>query len=190
MEKYNQEKINFEKIFSKCLSVVEEKIEKYGFSWRIFRPPSITDQIYIKAKRIRTVQEEGNLVEEDQVETITSIINYSIFHQIQRKLNPTNTPEDLNNDNLNTFKEYYNEIASETTHLMEKKNNDYGEAWRELRLTSITDLILVKLFRIKQLETKLSDGPLEESDCLVIEDEISSNYFDIINYSVFLLQKL
>lgn len=172
----------YTKIIEKCRRLFEKKTSDYGTAWRVLRPPSLTDQIFIKAQRIRTIQETGiSKVDESIEEGFVAIINYCIMALIQLEL-PLNVNEDLNqikqmptNDVLRLYSKYV-ETSKE---LMMNKNHDYGEAWRSMRVSSITDLILMKLLRTKQIEdnhgfTHVSEG-------------IDANYFDILNYAVFSL---
>lgn len=151
----------------------------YGTAWRILRLPSITDQIYIKAQRIRSIQEKGTqMIDEDVTSEFVGIINYCVIALMQMELGmegETELPAD-------TVNELYEKHINETIDLLMKKNHDYGEAWREMRVSSITDIILMKIFRVKQIEdnkgkTRISEG-------------VDANYRDMINYAVFCLIKL
>lgn len=151
----------------------------YGTAWRILRLPSITDQIYIKAQRIRSIQEKGTqMIDEDVTSEFVGIINYCVIALMQMELGmegETELPAD-------TVNELYEKLINETIDLLMKKNHDYGEAWREMRVSSITDIILMKIFRVKQIEdnkgkTRISEG-------------VDANYRDMINYAVFCLIKL
>ena len=154
-------------------------MEDYGTSWRILRPSSLTDQIYIKAKRIRTLQEtEAKITDESIEEAFKSIINYSVMTLIQIDINEYH---DLNLDTI-VAEEYYDKHIFEAMELMLNKTHDYDEAWREMRITSITDIILTKLLRIKQIEN--NDGKTLASEGVI------GNYHDIINYSMFCLIKI
>lgn len=169
----------FEKIFDVCRDLFIKKLEDYGASWRILRPESLTDQIYIKANRIRTIEIcKKSMIDETIDEDYIAIINYSIIALIQLQLGLADKI-DIDNEKSIMFYETY---SNNSKNLMLKKNHDYGEAWRMMRISSYTDLILTKIFRIKQIEdnkgkTKVSEG-------------IDSNYYDIINYSVFALIKI
>ncbi|RME99337.1 MAG: DUF1599 domain-containing protein [Bacteroidetes bacterium] len=166
----------FDRILARCREIFLQKQQDYGTSWRIFRPSSLTDQLFIKAKRLRSIEEKGTQQVDDPLEDeYMGLINYSILAIIQLRL-PPETPLHLDTE---TVARYYDEEVSKTRSLLAKKNHDYGEVWRELRLSSITDLILAKLLRIRQIEanageTTISEGPIE-------------NYRDIINYAVFAL---
>jgi len=156
-----------------------DKTSDYGTAWRILRTSSLTDQLYIKAARIRTIEEKGSQEVEDSVETeFIGLINYSVLAILQYRL-PEDAPLELEAEEVMRF---FDGITQESVNLMKKKNHDYGEIWRDMRVSSMTDLILMKILRIKQIEnlkgkTKVSEG-------------IESNYFDIINYAVFALIKL
>jgi hypothetical protein len=175
MDKTNQQ---YDQIISICRSVFEKKMMDYGTAWRILRPVSITDQIYIKAQRIRSIEEKGvTKVDEGIRPEFIGIVNYAIIGLIQLELGPSD--EELPSDV--TFK-LYNHWFSSAKSLMQDKNHDYGEAWRNMRISSYTDLILMKLKRTKQIEDK-------EGKTMVSEG-IDANYLDIINYAVFALIKL
>lgn len=169
----------YKEIINSCKEVFEKKTRDYGTSWRILRMPSITDQIFIKAQRIRSIQEKGSQKVEDNIQSeFLGIINYCLIALVQIELQE--------NKNINmTFEEVgplYDKKANETLDLLKNKNHDYGEAWRDMRVTSITDIILMKLFRVKQIED--NDGKT------LISEGVGANYQDIINYSVFALIKL
>lgn len=169
----------FEKVFEICKELFTKKLEDYGASWRILRPESLTDQIYIKANRIRTIEIcQSALIDESIEEDYIAIINYSIIAIIQLDLG---LADKIDIDNISA-NELYNKYYIKSTELMKKKNHDYGEAWRMMRISSYTDLILTKIFRIKQIEDKKGKTMISEG--------IESNYFDIINYSVFALIKI
>ena len=176
LEKTAQE---YKEIIGICRSLFEKKTRDYGTAWRILRLPSITDQIFIKAQRIRSLQEnEVRKVDEDETGEFIGIINYSIMALIQLEMGVADQP-DLG---VAEATRLYDEKIHLTKTLMEAKNHDYGEAWRDMRISSLTDLILQKIFRVKQIEdnagyTKVSEGVL-------------ANYQDMLNYSVFALIKL
>ena len=173
MEKTSEQ---FDSVISFCKELFIKKMIDYGSAWRILRLPSLTDQIYIKANRIRTIQEKGNQkISEGIDEEFLAIVNYSIMALIQLEKGIAENP-DLN---LEEAVQLYDEKVSRAKNLMMCKNHDYGEAWRDLRISSITDLILQKLLRIKQIENN-------EGKTLVSEG-LDANYFDILNYSVFAL---
>lgn len=159
-----------------CRLVFLKKQQDYGTSWRIFRPSSLTDQLFIKARRLRSIEEKGVQRVHDPIEgEYMGLINYSILAIIQLQL-PTDAPLDMPADQVAAL--YDHEVRITRT-LLQEKNHDYGEVWREMRLTSITDLILAKLLRIKQIEDN-------EGQTLISEGQ-EGNYRDIINYAVFAL---
>jgi hypothetical protein len=173
MEKTTLEYAN---VMNVCREIFEKKSIDYGPSWRILRPSSLTDQIFIKAQRIRTIQETGeNKVGESFEDAFMAIVNYCIMAIIQvrheAKINDDMTVEQAMAAYLN--------IEKEAFELMEKKNHDYGEAWREMRVSSLTDLILTKVLRIKQIE--------DNAGMTLVSEGIEGNYFDMLNYSVFAL---
>jgi hypothetical protein len=173
MEKTSLEYTN---VINLCREIFEKKTRDYGTSWRILRPSSLTDQIFIKAQRIRTVQETGeNKVGETFEDAFMGIVNYCIMAIFQLR-NDSGFNEQLT---LEEAMKVYNEISTEAYELMKKKNHDYGEAWRDMRVTSLTDLILTKVLRIKQIED--NKGVTE------ISEGVEGNYFDMLNYSVFAL---
>jgi hypothetical protein len=169
----------YKEVIARCKKVFIDKTTDYGTAWRILRLPSITDQIFIKAQRIRSIQEKGTmLVHEDISDEFKGIINYSIIALIQMQM----TSEDSLELSPAKVSELYDTYANETLELLMKKNHDYGEAWREMRVSSITDIILMKLLRVKQIEDNLGKT--------LISEGIDANYQDMINYSVFCLIKL
>ncbi|HHP7242097.1 MAG TPA: DUF1599 domain-containing protein [Cyclobacteriaceae bacterium] len=171
--------IAYKEIIEKCKGIFKKKTSDYGTAWRILRLPSITDQIYIKAQRIRSIQEKGAQKVEDSMESeFIGIINYCIIALIQNKLHGDNRME-LSFEEL---EEHYDRFASETLDLLQNKNHDYGEAWRSMRLSSITDIILMKLLRVKQIE--------DNEGSTLISEGVEANYQDIINYAVFSMIKI
>ena len=151
----------------------------YGTAWRILRLTSITDQIFIKAQRIRSIQEKGiQLVEEDISSEFIGIINYCVIALIQMEL----TENDTSELPVDRVMKAYDEKVHHTIELFQKKNHDYGEAWRDMRISSITDIILMKLFRVKQIEDNLGKT--------VVSEGVDANYQDMINYSIFCLIKM
>jgi len=168
--------IEYTNVMNLCREIFEKKTKDYGTSWRILRPSSLTDQIFIKAQRIRTVQETGeNKVGETFEDAFMGIVNYCIMAIFQLR-NDSGFNEQLTIDEAMNV---YDEISTEAFELMKKKNHDYGEAWRDMRVTSLTDLILTKVLRIKQIED--NKGVTE------ISEGVEGNYFDMLNYSVFAL---
>lgn len=163
-------------VISQCRELFINKMKDYGSAWRILRLPSLTDQIFIKAQRIRQLQEnEVQKVDEDEIPEFIGIINYSLMALIQLEKGIADEP-DLNDDEATNLFDKHIKI---TKSLMENKNHDYGEAWREMRISSLTDLILQKLLRVKQIEDN-------EGKTLVSEGR-DANYQDIVNYAVFAL---
>ncbi len=168
--------LEYDKVIEKCRSLFVNKLQDYGCAWRILRLPSLTDQLYIKAQRIRSLQEnEIRKIDEDETGEFIGIINYSIIALIQLELGVVDQP-DLD---VKRAVEMYNTKILETKSLMEAKNHDYGEAWREMRVSSLTDLILQKLLRVKQIE--------DNKGKTVVSEGITANYQDMLNYSVFAL---
>lgn len=166
----------YDAIITICRDLFVKKMKDYGSAWRILRLPSLTDQIYIKAQRIRSLQEnEVRKIEEDEQAEFIGIINYSIMALIQLELGVAEQPD------LETSKavELYDAKVATTKSLMEDKNHDYGEAWREMRVNSLTDLILQKLLRVKQIE--------DNKGKTIVSEGIDANYQDMINYAVFAL---
>lgn len=168
----------YNEIIAECTDIFTKKMQDYGTAWRILRPASITDQIFIKAKRIKTLQKTTNQRIDEGIEPeFIGIINYCIMGLIQLTHGDIETLKDhLTKEDI---KKLYDEIFQTTKDLMLDKNHDYGEAWRSMRVSSITDLILMKILRIKKIEDNNGDT--------VISEGIDANYMDIINYSVFSL---
>ncbi len=168
----------YQEIIDRCRDLFEKKNRDYGTSWRILRLPSITDQIYIKAQRIRTIQEKGiQKVEDGVAGEFIGIINYCVMALMQ---SDGSRPEgDLPPEELLAL---YTRQTDEVKELLFNKNHDYGEAWRDMRISSMTDIILMKLLRIKQIE--------ENDGRTVVSEGVRSGYQDIINYSVFCLIKM
>ena len=157
-----------------CRNLFVKKMSDYGSAWRILRLPSLTDQIFIKAQRIRQLQENlVRKVDEGEKSEFIGIINYSIMALIQLEKGITETP-DLSTENA---VELYDKHIKITKELMGNKNHDYGEAWREMRISSLTDLILQKLLRVKQIE--------DNKGKTIVSEGIDANYQDMINYAVF-----
>jgi len=170
----------FEQVMDLCRSVFRYKLKDYGPSWRIMRPQSITDQIFIKAVRIRSLETKGvNKVNEGIKPEFIAIVNYGIIGLIQLSLGNTNNVNDIPNDKAMALYEKY---LNETQELMFAKNHDYDEAWRGMRISSYTDMILTKITRVKQIED--NDGKT------ITSEGIEANYMDIINYALFGLIKL
>ena len=168
--------VQYDNVIAVCRTLFGNKMIDYGCAWRILRLPSVTDQIYIKAQRIRSLQEnEVRKIDEDDVGEFIGIINYSIMALIQLELGTAQQP-DLTPD---LALKYYDEKITLTKNLMLAKNHDYGEAWREMRVSSLTDLILQKLLRVKQIE--------DNKGKTLVSEGIDANYQDMINYAVFAL---
>ena len=164
----------FDQVVSKCTEIFEKKTIDYGTAWRILRSSSLTDQIFIKANRIRTIQENKvSKVDEGIESEFIGIINYCVMALIQL---------DLKNDErlelpAEDVVKMYNHYIKTSKELMQQKNHDYGEAWRDMRVSSLTDLILMKILRVKQIE--------DNSGKTIISEGIDANYFDMINYAIF-----
>jgi hypothetical protein len=173
MEKTSKQ---YDAVINECRELFIKKMKDYGSSWRILRLPSLTDQIFIKAQRIRQLQESGiKKVEEDEVSEFKGIINYSLMALIQLKIGVVDQPDLGPEESV----KLYDEQVQITKSLMENKNHDYGEAWREMRLSSLTDLILQKLLRVKQIENNQGKT--------IASEGIDANYQDMVNYAVFAL---
>ncbi|MCM1337158.1 MAG: DUF1599 domain-containing protein [Candidatus Amulumruptor caecigallinarius] len=169
----------FDAAFTLCRDMYEKKLQDYGASWRVMRVPSLTDQLYIKAKRIRTLETTGESRVGDGVLTeFIAIVNYGIMALIQLRL-PDSDRCDLSTEQA---LELYDTEAEAARTLMLAKNHDYGEAWRDMRQCSFTDIILTKLNRIKEIEG--NDGRVS------VSEGVASNYQDIINYAIFAIIKL
>ena len=166
----------YDNVTSICKSLFEKKLHDYGSAWRILRLSSLTDQIFIKAQRIRGLQKNTiQKVDEGQSEEFIGIINYSVMALIQIEMGVAEIPDLNANDCINL----YDKMIKKTRELMMNKNHDYGEAWREMRVSSLTDLILQKLLRVKQIEDNKGNT--------LVSEGIDANYTDIINYAIFAL---
>ena len=164
----------------KCRNLFIAKMADYGVSWRILRPSSLTDQLLIKARRIRSIQDSGSQRVEDGIDQdFMGLVNYGIMAILQIRL-PT-TIDGTSEDPADILGSY-DGVSAEIRDLMERKNHDYGEVWRDMRVSSMTDLILMKLLRIKQIEDK--DG------VTMVSEGLEANYSDIVNYAIFCLIKL
>lgn len=162
-----------------CKDLFLKKMKDYGTAWRNLRPTSLTDQIFIKAQRIKSIEEKGSQKVADDIKgEYIGIINYCIIALIQLEL-ANDTRVELPYEEVELL---YNKYAKQTKQLMEDKNHDYGEAWRDMRLSSLTDLILMKIFRVKQIEDNKGQTTVSEG--------VDANYMDMLNYSVFALIKL
>ncbi|MDP5081641.1 MAG: DUF1599 domain-containing protein [Winogradskyella sp.] len=164
----------YDSIIAKCRALFLNKMSDYGSAWRILRLPSLTDQIFIKAQRIRSLQQNSvRKVDEGEVSEFIGIINYCLMALIQLEKGVVEQP-DLNTEEALKL---YDEKIGLTRQLMLDKNHDYGEAWRDMRVSSLTDLILQKLLRVKQIE--------DNSGKTIVSEGIDANYQDMINYAVF-----
>lgn len=172
-------KQQFEQVMAECRDLFAKKLHDYGAAWRIMRPISVTDQIFIKANRIRSLEVKGvSLVGEGIYPEFMAIVNYGIIGLIQLELGFADR-EDLTSDEALA---YYDKYVQHSLELMLKKNHDYDEAWRSMRISSYTDLILMKIYRTKQIEQLQGET--------LVSEGIDANYMDMINYSVFGLIKL
>ncbi|MEN8929059.1 MAG: DUF1599 domain-containing protein [Flavobacteriales bacterium] len=166
----------YDTIISKCEDIFTKKTKDYGTAWRILRTSSLTDQIFIKAQRIRTLEDKGvNKVGESIEDEFVGIINYCVMAIIQLELKDDTNLELETEVASGLYKKYFLEAKN----LMEMKNHDYGEAWRDMRVSSFTDLILMKLLRVKQIE--------DNEGATIMSEGIDANYYDMINYAVFAL---
>lgn len=166
----------YNEIIANCRRLFLKKMTDYGSAWRILRLASLTDQIFIKAQRIRSLQEQRiRKVDENEASEFIGIVNYSIIALIQMEKGIATQPDMT----VREAAAYYDKKVADTKALMEDKNHDYGEAWREMRISSLTDLILQKLLRIKQIE--------DNNGKTTVSEGIDANYKDIINYAVFAL---
>jgi hypothetical protein len=168
----------FDNVITVCRDLFQKKMKDYGTAWRVLRPSSITDQIYIKVNRIRTLQMTNvKMVDESEEDEFIAIVNYSIIGLIQLD---KGFSDEINADFEETMM-LYNLYAQKAKELMERKNHDYGEAWREMRISSITDLIYQKVLRTKQIE--------DNNGATLVSEGLDANYFDMLNYAVFCLIK-
>jgi len=169
----------FDAVIAICRNIFQKKLKDYRASWRIMRPESITDQLYIKAKRIRSLETKSERkVDEGIRSEFIAIVNYGIIGMIQLRKNYSDVVDMTNKEAL----ELYDQYIKETTELMYAKNHDYDEAWRNMRISSYTDLILTKINRTKEIEN--NDGKT------LISEGIDANYMDMVNYALFALIKL
>ncbi len=169
----------YQQVVEQCRDIFDKKMRDYGAAWRIMRTESLTDQIYIKANRIRTLQRTAErLVNEGVEPEFIGIINYSAMAIIQLQLGVVDQP-DLEPEKAS---ELHRQVLDDAFDLMSKKNHDYDEAWRSMRISSMTDLILMKLLRVKEIED--NDGKT------IVSEGLDANYFDMINYAVFCMIKI
>ena len=166
----------YDLVIEQCKDIFLKKTSDYGTAWRVLRPISVTDQIYIKAQRIRTIQEKKQQKVDDDIEAeFKGIINYAVIGLIQMEL-PADAPEELSVEEVNHF---YAEKLNIARALMQEKNHDYGEAWRSMSQESFTDLILMKLQRMRQI--------ISNEGRTIMSEGLEANYTDIINYAAFAL---
>lgn len=169
----------YDAIIANSSDIFEKKMKDYGSAWRVLRPSSITDQIYIKAKRIKSIEEKGvHKVNEGVVPEYIGIINYAAMALIQLELGH----KEEYDMPVEKATELYKKYISIAKSLMEDKNHDYGEAWRDMRVSSMTDIILMKLLRIKEIEDNMGKT--------IVSEGLDANYKDLINWAVFALIKL
>jgi hypothetical protein len=169
----------FDSVIAVCKSLFLKKTKDYGTAWRILRLSSITDQLFIKAQRIRTLEEKKiSKVGEGIIPEYIGIINYCVIAMMQADMDE-NDPHELEVPRVEAM---FDQKVNETKELMFAKNHDYGEAWRDMRISSLTDLILMKIFRVKQIEDNLGET--------VVSEGVTANYQDMLNYAVFALIKL
>lgn len=170
----------YNSVIDACRNIYNRKLKDYGTSWRILRTASVTDQIFIKAQRIRSIEEKGEQKVKDDIRSeFMGIVNYCVIALIQLELGSS-----LEDENLPEVQAMglYTKYISKAKSLMEDKNHDYGEAWREMRISSLTDIILMRIKRIKQIE--------DNEGKTFVSEGVDANYFDMINYAVFALIKL
>ena len=170
----------YDSIIKKCEDIFAKKMKDYGSAWRILRISSLTDQIFIKAQRIRSIEQKGEQkIHEGVAGEFVGIVNYAIVGLIQLDLGVSELAEEMDyNEVMNIFSKHAN-VAKK---LMIDKNHDYGEAWRDMRVSSLTDLILQKILRVKQIE--------DNHGVTLISEGVDANYLDMLNYAVFALIKL
>lgn len=169
----------YKEVIKACKEVFEKKTSDYGTAWRILRLPSITDQIMIKAQRIRSIQEKGiQKIDDSILNEFLGIVNYCILAIIQMEL-PPEAPTEIK---FNEIEALYDKTVNDTIALHENKNHDYDEAWREMRVSSMTDIILMKILRVKQIE--------DNEGKTIISEGIKANYQDMMNYAIFCIIKL
>ena len=169
----------YHKVVAECRTLFAKKLHDYGASWRILRPSSLTDQIMIKSLRIRSLETKSEQrVDEDVDNEYIGIVNYGIIGLIQLERTPSDKPDLSSEEAL----ELYDQLIEETYQLMVDKNHDYDEAWRKMRISSITDIILTKIFRTKEIE--------DLAGKTLVSEGIAANYQDMINYAIFALIKL
>lgn len=171
----------FDEVIAVCRNLFVKKMDDYGLSWRVLRPTSITDQLFIKAQRIRSIEEKGCQKVENIGDDIRSeyigIINYAVMAQIQLIYGAS--PSDFGALGRDEIRELYEKHVKNAKELLQGKNHDYDEAWRKMRLSSFVDIILMKLMRVKQIE--------DHAGSISVSEGLDANYYDIFNYAVFAL---
>ncbi len=179
MPEYKKTAEQYDEALDKCRTLFLNKFKDYGASWRVMRPTAITDQIYIKVQRIRSVQEAGvNKVGENLVNEFIGVVNYALMGMVQLERGYTDSPERSDEQLV----AWYDAYAKQARELMFSKNHDYGEAWRSMRISSITDILLQKVFRTKQIE--------DNQGAVKVSEGIDANYLDMVNYAIFSLIKI
>lgn len=169
----------YKEVIARCKELFRKKTLDYGTAWRILRLPSLTDQIFIKAQRVRSIQEKGSQkVNDPIVDEFVGIVNYCLIALVQISL----AKDERMEIPFAELEPLYDHWTGATKGLLENKNHDYGEAWRDMRVSSMTDIVLMKLFRVKQIE--------DNQGQTLVSEGIEANYQDMINYSVFCLIKL
>jgi len=169
----------YDAVIARCKDIFLKKMKDYGTAWRNLRPRSLTDQIFIKAQRIKSIEEKGVQKIEDGIPgEYVGIINYCVMALIQLELKD-DARMDLPYEEVEML---YTKYLDQTKKLMENKNHDYGEAWRDMRISSLTDLILMKIFRVKQIE--------DNEGKTIISEGVDANYMDMINYAAFAMIRL
>jgi hypothetical protein len=175
----NKTSQQYDQVINVCQDIFTKKMKDYGIAWRILRPSSMTDQIYIKAQRIRSIEQKGiSKIDEGVRSEYIGIVNYCIMALIQLEKGISESDDLTEEETLRLYLAYFKEAKD----LMMAKNHDYDEAWRNMRMSSYTDLILMKLKRTKQIEDNLGKT--------LISEGIEANYLDMINYAVFALIKI
>lgn len=175
----NNTSAQFDEQIKRCRDIFQKKTHDYGTSWRVLRPQSLTDQLFIKAQRIQTLEEKGTSKVDEGVESeFIGLVNYAVIGLIQLQLKADKRTELPEEEAMNLYDKEIAQIKA----LMMAKNHDYGEAWRDMRVSSFTDLILMKLLRIKQIE--------DNKGKTLISEGIDAGYSDIVNYAIFALIKL
>jgi hypothetical protein len=179
MDRFEHTNAEFEQAIAECRALFEQKLHDYRASWRILRPTALTDQLFIKAKRIRSLEiKKVSRVGEGIRPEFIALINYGIVGLIQLEKGFADTVDITNDEALSLYDQY----AHQALELMKRKNHDYDEAWRSMRVSSYTDLILTKLQRIKEME--------DLGGAILVSEGIDANYMDIVNYAVFGLIQL